>query len=544
MEMDLSAEKIVKNSENLKSSRQSFDTMYQKLHNYFYVEGESIIDERDKGSQIHALLDSTSIDCADVAAAGLSNYLTPDSSKWLFLEHPNRQLRDNDEVKKWMGDVTEETLWTLARSNFYNQMPIFYKSSVVYGTAGLFTEKDKNDIVRFYNIPIKKLYLTEDARERPSEFYLKFEYTAEQALSRFGDKCSDEIKEAYSAGRNEDKKFNFICYFGTRNIRDPQKMDKLNMPIRMVWVDEKTKKIMSEDGFRSMPCVAHRFYKRSQVVYGYSPAMKALPYARMLNTVSDTMLRAAMKQSDPAVALPDDAFLGTPNFNPRAINYYQRGKLDPKNEIFPIGNYGNPHFTVETLEYYKTQLRDQMFYNTFLAFSEMTKQMTVPEVMERVSEKMTTLGPAVGRFMNDVLQPLIEKVVLILWEENRLPKMPDVMMNDPSYEVKFVGRLVQSQRQSEVNNIVNALAIAGQVAQFNPEAIDKVNTDATIDEIFDISGVSTRILNTDDRVREIREARSQAQAQEAQLMQAQAVAQTYKTAAEGEKNAKASQTNE
>ena len=316
------------------------------------------------------------------------------------------------------------------------------------------------------------------------------------------------------------------------------------MPIRMVWVDEKTKKIMSEDGFRSMPCVAHRFYKRSQVVYGYSPAMKALPYARMLNTVSDTMLRAAMKQSDPAVALPDDAFLGTPNFNPRAINYYQRGKLDPKNEIFPIGNYGNPHFTVETLEYYKTQLRDQMFYNTFLAFSEMTKQMTVPEVMERVSEKMTTLGPAVGRFMNDVLQPLIEKVVLILWEENRLPKMPDVMMNDPSYEVKFVGRLVQSQRQSEVNNIVNALAIAGQVAQFNPEAIDKVNTDATIDEIFDISGVSTRILNTDDRVRQIREARSQAQAQEAQLMQAQAVAQTYKTAAEGEKNAKASQTNE
>ena len=541
--MDLSPEKIVKNSENLTSSRQSFDVMYQALHNYFYVESDSITEKKDKGSQIHALLDSTSIDCADVMAAGLSNYLTPDSSKWLFLEHPNREIRDNDEVKKWMRDVTEETLWTLARSNFYNQMPIFYKSSGVYGTAGLFTEKDKSDIVRFYNIPIKKLYITEDARERPSEFYLKFEYTAEQALSRFGDKCSDEIKEAYSAGRNEDKKFNFICYFGARNVRDSLKMDKQNMPIRMVWIDEKTKKIMKEDGFRSMPCVAHRFYKRAQVVYGYSPAMKALPYARMLNTVSDTMLRAAMKQSDPAVALPDDAFLGTPNFNPRAINYYQRGKLNPKDEIFPIGNYGNPHFSVETLEYYKTQIRDQMFYNTFLAFSEMTKQMTVPEVMERVSEKMTTLGPAVGRFMNDVLQPLIEKVVLILWEENRLPKMPDVMMNDPSYEVKFVGRLVQSQRQGEVNNIVNALAIAGQVAQFNPEAIDKINTDAAVDEIFDISGVSTRILNTDDKVREIREARSQAQAQEAQLMQAQAVAQTYKTAAEGERNAKSSQIN-
>lgn len=539
MEMDLSAEKIVKNCSNLAGSRQNFDNMYQQLHNYFYVEGESIVEVKNKGAQLHKLLDATSIDCADVMAAGLSNFLTPDSSKWLFLQHANRELRDNDEVKTWMQDVTEEVLWTLARSNFYNQMPIFYKASGVYGTSAMIAEKDTIDGVRFYNIPIKKLYLTEDARERPSEFYLKFEYTAEQALSRFGDKCSQEIKDAYAAGRNEDKKFEFICYFGNRNVYDNTKLDKLNMPIRMCWVDVKTKQIMKEDGFRSMPCVAHRFYKQAQVVYGYSPAMKALPYARMINAVSDTMLRAAMKQSDPAIALPDDAFLGTPNFNPRAINYYQRGKLNPKDEIFPIGNFGQPHFSVETLEYYKTQIRDQMFYNTFLAFSEMTKQMTVPEVMERVSEKMTTLGPAVGRFMNDVLQPLIEKVVLILWEDGRLPKMPDVMLQDPTFEVKFVGRLVQSQRQSEVNNIVNALAIAGQVAQFNPEAVDKINTDNAIDEIFDISGVSTRILHTDSEVRDIRDARAQAQAQAAQMEQAQVLANTYKTATEGERNANA-----
>lgn len=541
MDLDLSAEKIIKNSESLKSSRQTFDSMYQSLHNYFYVEGENITESKGKSQQLHALYDTTSIDCADVMAAGLSNFLTPDSSKWLFLQHSNRKLRDLDEVKAWMQDATEEVLWTLARSNFYNQMPIFYKASGVYGTAALMTEKDPVDSVRFYNIPIQKLYLTEDARERPYEFYLKFEYTAEQALSRFGDKCSNEIKEAYAAGRNEDKKFNFICYFGTRYEREPDKLDKLNMPVRMVWVDAKTKQVMKEDGFRSMPCVAHRFYKRSQVVYGYSPAMKALPHARMINVVSDTMLRSAMKQSDPAIALPDDVFLGTPNFNPRAINYYQRGQLNPRDEIFPIGNFGNPHFSVETLEYFKTQIREQMFYNTFLAFSEMTKQMTVPEVMERVSEKMTTLGPAVGRFMNDVLQPLIEKVVLILWEDNRLPRMPDVMLQDPSFEVKFVGRLVQSQRQSEVNNIVNALGIAAQVAQFNPEAADKVNTDAAVDEIFDISGVSTKILNNSDEVRKVREARAQAQAQEAQMLQAQTMAQTYKTAAEGDRNAKASQ---
>lgn len=536
--MELSAEKIVKNCSKLKGSRADFDNLYQKLHNYFYVEGENVIAEKSRAGQIHALLDSTSLDCADVLAAGLANYLTPESAKWLYLQHSNRRLRDLPEVKQWMQDATEEVLWTLSRSNFYNQMPIFYKASGVYGTASLFTEKDKEDGVRFYNVPIKKLYLTEDARERPSEFYLTFEYTAEQALSRFGDKCSQEIKDCYAAGRDENKKFDFICYFGRRLNYDSQKMDKQNMPIRMVWVDAKTKKTMHEDGFWSMPCVAHRFYKRSQVVYGYSPAMKALPFVRMLNTISDTMLRSAMKQADPAIALPDDVFLGQPNFNPRAINYYQRGKLNPKDEIFPIGNFGSPHIAVEHLQYYQQKVRDIMFYNTFQAFSDLTKQMTVPEVMERVSEKMTLLGPAVGRFMNDVLQPLIEKVVHILWEDGRLPPMPDVMMQDPEFEVKFVGRLVQSQRQSEVNNIVNALSIAGQVAQFNPEAIDKINADETIDEIFDITGVTTRILNSDDKVQQIRQQRAQAQAQQQQLMSDQAEAQTYKTIAEGDRNAR------
>ena len=171
------------------------------------------------------------------------------------------------------------------------------------------------------------------------------------------------------------------------------------------------------------------------------------------------------------------------------------------------------------------------------AFSELTKQMTVPEVMERISEKMTVLGPAVGRFMNDVLQPLIEKVVMILYNAGKLPPMPEGLMQNPSFEVKFVGRLVQSQRQSEINNIVNAIGIIGQVAQVKPEVLDKINADEVVTTIANITGLPASMIYSDDEVRKLREQRAEAQAQEAQLMQAQALAQTYKTASEGDRNA-------
>ena len=536
--MDLSAEKISKNFGHLKNSRADFDSYYQILHNYFYVEGNSITSKKNKGAEINTLLDATSLNSGDVLASGLANYLTPEASKWVFLQHSNPALRDNRAVKQWCQDTTDEVLLTLSRSNFYNQMPIFYKASGVYGTAGLFCEKDYDDGVRFYNIPINKLYLTEDAKERPSEFYLSFEYTAEQALSRFGDNCSDEIKECYASGRNEDKKFKFICYFGKRLERDPRKIETANMPVRMVWVDAKTKKKMAESGFNSMPCVAHRFYKQPQIVYGYSPAMKALPYVRLVNTMTDTILRSSMKQADPAFALPDDAFLGTPNFNPRQINYYQRGKLNPKEDIFPIGNFGSLNVGLAELQYYQSQIEKLMFVDTFQAFSAITKQMTIPEVMERISEKMTLLGPAVGRYMNDVLQPLVEKVVLILYEDNRLPRLPDAMIADPNFEVKFVGRLVQTQRQSELNNITNAIAISGQIAQFKPEVLDKINADEAVNDIFDISGVSARILRSDAEVQQIRKARAEAMEQQQKLAALQQGAEIYKSASEGDKNAK------
>lgn len=535
MQQDISPEKIAKFYENVKSARTDFDSYYQVLHDYFYVEGTNITNKKNKGAKIHTLYDATSLDCGDILAAGLANYLTPEASKWVYLEHSNPALRDNKEVKEWFQDVSSEVLLTLSRSNFYNQMPIFYKASGVYGTAGLFCEKDKNDGVRFYNVPIDKLYLTEDARERPNEFYLKFEYTAEQAISRFGDKCSQEIKDCYASGRNEDKKFEFICFIGNRLERNPDKIDKLNMPIRMVWIDAKTKAKMDETGFNSMPCVAHRFYKQPQIVYGYSPAMKALPYVQVVNTMADTIIRASMKSSDPAIAIPDDAFLGAPNFNPRQINYYQRGRLSPKDDIFPLGNFGNINIGLAEIEYYQNQIKKLMFVDAFQAFAELTKQMTVPEVMERVSEKMTLLGPAVGRYMNDVLQPLIEKVVFILWESNMLPKMPDVMLEDPRFEVKFVGRLVQTQRQSEMNNLINALSITGQIAAMNPEALDKINTDEAVNEIFDISGVPQKILRDDNELEQIRQARAQAQAQMQQMAMLEQGANSYKNMAQGNK---------
>jgi len=435
-----------------------------------------------------------------------------------------------------MQDVTDELLFVLNRSNFYQQTPIFYKSSGVYGTSVLMVEDDLDDDLRFYNIPIKQCFITEDARERVMELYLEFNFTAEQAITKFGDKVDKQIRDAHVAGRNPDKVFPFTYYLGPREIREYGKSDNANMPYRGAWVEDKTKNILKEDGYLNLPAVAHRFYKRAQIPYGFSPAMKALPWVRMLNTMSDTILRAAMKQTDPPLALPDTGFIAPMNFNPRAQNYYKKGKLDPTKDIAPIGNYGNLAIGFKELEYYSEKAGAMMFKNAFLNFTNVTKQMTIPEVMQRANEQMTLLGPAVGRYMSDVLQPLVERAVGILWRKGRLPDIPDEMRLRPEYDVKFTGRLALAQKQSEVNNMTNALAIAGQIAEFKPEALDKINADAALDELWGTTNAPAEMLYDSREVAEIRAAKAEQQQMINKIQMAQAAAGAGKDASQADLN--------
>ena len=535
---ELTGDKIVQHKGSLSGQRKNFDTYYQTLHDYFYVEAENINRTYYPGTELDffLLLDATSLELADVLASGIQNYLTPGASKWFSLEHPDKTIRDKKGVRQWMQDTSDELNFILNRSNFYNQMPIFYKASGVYGTSVMMLEDDIEDELRFYNMPIKQTYVTEDSREKPHEYFMVFEYTAEQAYTKFGDKVDSKIKDDIVTKRNPDKLYEYIYYLGPRQIREFGKEDNQNMRIRAVWVESKSMKIMEESGYESMPAVAHRFYKRPRIAYGFSPAMKALPWVRMLNTMADTMLRAAMKQTDPPIAVPDSGFLAPMNFNPRAQNYYKKGKLDPRADIAPIGNYGNLAIGQAEMEYYSSKAGNMMFKNAFQSFQDITKQMTVPEVMQRANESMTLLGPAVGRYMSDVLQPLIERAISMLWKKGKLPELPEEMMFDPSYDVKFIGRLAQAQKQSELNNLTNALTISSQIAQYIPGTMDKINGDATIDELWGITNAPAGILYDQQEVMEIRQARAEQQQKIAEIQEAAATAQIGKDATQADKN--------
>lgn len=514
------ADQLIQDYEQALSTRRNWESNWQTLHDYFYIESADVNKTYSPGNELTAdyLWDSTTLECSDVFASGFMNYLTPPTAKWARLRHKNPEFSENKTVNGFFEDVMSETMNALNRSNFYDQMFPSYKSSGVYGSALLFEEEDVEDDIRFYNMPLKQVVIIEDANQRVSKYFIEFEYTANQAAQRWGQEVlSTEMREEIKQGKGDSKKHKFVLYIANRYIREIQKTDKRNLPIEASWIDVEGRKIVEESGYNEFPAFCHRFDKRPFLAWGFSPAMKALPFARLLNIVAKTNIRSMMKATDPPIAVPHNAFLAPFNMNPRAINTYKKDFMQDGKDIFAFGNFGDPQVGISAVEYYSSKVKTLMYHDTFLAFSNITKDMNNPEIMERINEKMTMLGPAVGRYLDEVISPIIKRTISILARRGKLPDPPDEVILDPGYEIDFVGVLAQAQRRAELNNLITGLTMIGNMAQFSPEVLDKIDPDKVTDEVWAITGAPIKVLRDDDEIQQIREGRAQASMQQQEM---------------------------
>ena len=101
-----------------------------------------------------------------------------------------------------------------------------------------------------------------------------------------------------------------------------------------------------------------------------------------------------------------------------------------------------------------------------------------------------------------------------------MPPPPEEMQGH-DVNVELISMLAQAQRAVGTNSIDRFIGTVGTVAQFKPEALDKIDTDKLVDIYADSLGVDPKILLAEDKVEALRAQRAQAmqQAQQAAMMQ-------------------------
>lgn len=287
------------------------------------------------------------------------------------------------------------------------------------------------------------------------------------------------------------------------------------MPFKSCYVAIDDMKMLAEGGFNEFPYVVPRYLKASYEIYGRSPAMNALPDVKMLNKMSEVTIKAAQKQIDPPLMIPDDGFILPVRTVPGGLNFYRSGSRD---RIEPLNIGANNPVTLNMIS--ERQLAVQKTFYVDQLLTSQGGNMTATEVLQRNEEKMRLLGPVLGRLQSELLQPLIERTFSILLRAGVFQQAPDILQGQ-DVDIEYVSPLAKAQKSGDLNAVMRGIEIFGAMSQFAP-VLDYLDADGLAKYVQNTLGLPAKVMRSDGQVRQIRKQRAEAEAaamQQQQMME-------------------------
>tara|TARA_Y100000033_G_scaffold32211_1_gene30810 strand:- start:78 stop:1694 length:1617 start_codon:yes stop_codon:yes gene_type:complete len=518
------AKQLKDNLSRLQEKRSNWESHWQEVSDYMLPRKAEITKERTRGDKRHTLIyDATAIHALELLAASLHGMLTSSANKWFSLRFKETDLNSIDEAKEWLEDATSRMYDAIAKSNFQQEIFECYHDLIAFGTACLMIEEDPDDVLLFSARHIKELYIQENKKGYVDTIYRRFKMPSQAAADKFGiENVSRDLVN--KAKKNPFDDVQLVHVVKPRLDFDPGKQDKKNMPFQSIYMEYESGHIISIGGFKESPYVIPRYLKASTEQYGRSPGMNALPDVKVLNKMVENSLKAAAKQIDPPLLIPDDGMLAPVRMSPGSINYYRSGSRD---RIEPLNINANNATTLNA----ENQRRDaivKMFHVDQLVISE-NRNMTATEVLQRQEEKMRILGPVLGRLQSELLSPLIIRIFNIMLRQGLFQPAPDILQSQ-ELNIEYVSPMALAQRSQELQSIMRGLELFGSLGQTMP-VMDYIDENGFIKQIIDILGLPAKMIKSDAQVQQIREERAAEQQQQMEMQQQLAESQMAKNAA-------------
>ena len=513
MAVNKKAKNIIDKFNTLKAQRSTWEDHWQDIANYFLPRKSNITLKRTRGDKRHdQIYDGTATHALELLSASLNGMLTNTISPWFVLKFRSEMMNQDDEANEWLESCAKVMQQVFARSNFQQEIFELYHELLAFGTSAMFISDDPKDDLRFKTIHISEIYITENERGMVDCLIRKFKVKNKNIPALYPDA---ELPISLTTKiKNNPYEDTDIIHMVSANDTPMGYENSKNMDFISCHVHEETGTLLRESGFREFPYVVPRYLKSSSnETYGRSPAMNALPDVKMLNTMSKTTIKAAQKQIDPPLMVPDDGFVLPVRTIPGGLNFYRSGTRE---RIEPLNIGSNQPLGLQMEEQRRKAIRENFFVDQLL--SVQGNNMTATEVMQKSEEKMRILGPVLGRLQSELLQPLITRCFNILLKQNKFREVPE-FLQDQMIEIEYVSPIAKAQKAGDLSSIMRGIEVFGAIQQVSP-VFDYLDVDGLVNHLKDVIGLPAKILRSRAEVEQIREEKQQ-QAQQMQQMQEQ-----------------------
>lgn len=532
--------------------RSSFISHWKSLNDFILPRRARFeITDVNKGDRRTSnIVDSTATMAVRTLRSGMMAGVTSPARPWFRLTTPDPALAEVGAVKQWLFDVAQIMATSFLRSNLYNILPMLYGDLGVYGTAAIYVEEDFDNVMHFTSFPIGSYMIAKDHKGRVNTFMREFRMTVRQMVEMFGehdetgkynfDNMSDYIKNMWDQG-NTETWIDIVHVVKPNDEYNPKILHSKYKKYSSCYYERGSNgtaasylrgndngKYLRESGYDYFPVLVPRWETTGEDVYGTdSPGMTALGDIKQLQSTERRIGQAIDKMVNPPMTGPSSLRNQKASILPADITYVDasspQGGFRPSHEV---------NFRIQEAEVKQDQVRHRIqrafFEDLFLMLAQSDRrEITAREIDERHEEKLLALGPVLEQLNQDLLDPLIDIAFDMHLKQRWFPDAPPELSGIP-LKVEYISTMAQAQKLIGIAGVERFVGFVGNLAQFDPTVLDKVDRDQLIDVYSDMTSVPPSLVVTDDDVKKIRAQRAQAQqAQQQQVQMAQA-AQTSK----------------
>lgn len=520
--MPLTDEEIkyhIDRNEDLKTTRKLYESLWEEIAEYIFPRRTGIGYTPTPGQkQTSKQYDSTAELALNDLAASMHGTLTPTSMMWSSFKLRDSRLNQLKEVMDWSEMTAAWMASARNQSNFRSEIHEVYLDLAGFGQGCLFVEEKPLHYPGFNGLQYKALtnaeYCTsENAEGRVDTLYREFKLTAVALAKRFGlDKLKGKIAD--SVEQHPFEKFKIMqCTYPC----DIEFTPSGKQPFVFYYIFPDDNILIEEGGYWEFPFIVPRWSKASGEDYGRGRGHIALPDVKTLNKAKEFGLKAWAKDLDPPTFETDGGIIGSLKRYPGGRNIARN-----KDSIWTLER-GNARYDVSQIkeEALRQSIR-QVFFSDQLNLPDKS-EMREMEVAVRYEMMQRILGPALGRFEGEGLNPLIEREFGIMMRASSgkypvLPPPPDILsrMGINEIDIEYEGPLAKSQRQHEMTRMQRVINLAVGVQPLYPQVFDNFDGDEIIRTAAEIEGMPSQTLNSIEERDAIRAERQKAQAAEQQ----------------------------
>lgn len=476
------------------------------------------------------IIDSTATLAARTLRSGMMSGVTSPARPWFRLTTPDPDLAEFGTVKEWLAKVTDRMRTAFLRSNLYNALPTVYGDMGVFSTSAVYQEEDFENVTRFQCLPIGSYMIGTDSFGRVNVLAREFQMTVRQLVEKFAQMKNGKIdwsnfssatKNAWESGHKENW-VQVTHIIAPNEAYDPNKLSSKFKRFTSCYYEATTganttdgEIFLREAGYDNFPVHVPRWEVTGEDSYGSDcPGMSALGDIKALQLMHKRKAQAVEKMVNPPLVGPEKLRTIKTTLLPGDVNYIDEREgtkgLRPLHEVRP-----EIQGLLLDIQDHQQRIKRAFFEDLFLMLAQSDRrEITAREIDERHEEKLLALGPVLEQLNQDLLDPLVDNTFDILLRQGQLPEPPEELQG-MKLKVEYISVMAQAQKLIGIAGIERFTGFVGQVAEADPNVLDKVDTDQLIDEYSELTSIPPGIVRSDDKVQEIRQAKADAQKQAA-----------------------------